>query len=311
VAVDVGTEAIPAVLRSTLVAETGIRFAADSDPNSFVHSGNDFSGTPLVVDNRNPDLESDAIGSYWGPDGPTADRTAGRVTTDPFLTEPPASLFGAGTFEELLATQAFAVDLEFPAGSVYAFGTPAPLATNLSETFDSFEGVVYTFDESSQSWAIADGSETLGPMEAVVVVPTSDARAVVDFEDGTPARATTRSLSPGWNFVAPRYTADAEDALSSDTIAATDLLSVFDEPESLYGDPGDRFVHYQFVGESGTTTSCDFYCEEPATPVSPRLSAFGGYFVYATDSGTIPGVVPSGVDLEDFLTVIPMAGETT
>ncbi|WP_276257440.1 right-handed parallel beta-helix repeat-containing protein [Haloglomus litoreum] len=311
VTADVGTGAIVAVVLSTLETETGIRFAPDSDPNSYVHSGNDFSATTLAVDNRNPALESDAFASYWGPDGPTADRTAGRVNTDPFLTEPPASVLDEGTFEELLEVQAFAVDLEFPAGSVYAFGTPAPLETNLTETFGDFDGVVYTFDESTQSWTIADGSEVLGPMEAVVVVPTSDARAVVDFEDSTPARATTRSLSPGWNFVAPRYTADAEDALSSDTIAATDLLSVFGEPESLYGDPGDRFIHYQFVEETGSAGSCDFYCEEPATTTSPRISAFGGYFVYVTEPGTIPGVVPSGVGLEDFLRLLPAAEDET
>jgi hypothetical protein len=127
-------------------------------------------------------------------------------------------------------------------------------------------------------------------MDAVAVVPTTDTTAVIDFADAPIPLATSRQFTTaGWHFVAPRMYTNAEEAFSTRTLGATDLLEAFSQPEGQALSPGDSFGQYTFSpdrtsqGDAGT----------------PRVSAFSGYFVYVDETGIVPGTVPHGVRSEN------------
>lgn len=254
---------------------------------------NDLSETEVALrnDNESADLYFNQL-NYYGPRGPTDERIVGNWdNVEPFLTD--AS--GIDEYVTAQTTQSFGYDFEFDAGRQYAFGTPGPLSANLSTVFDDFDGAIYLYDSTSDSWTLASGDEVLGPMEAVVVVPTTDARAMVDFADATPARATSRQLdTTGWHFVAPRMHTNAEEAFSTRTVGVTDLLTAFEDPEDPdWGSAADSFGRYTFSPDR-TSQGTD----------APTVNPFTGYFVYVDDPGTIPGAVPDGVDVSKFIDLL-------
>ncbi len=157
-------------------------------------------------------------------------------------------------------------------GGVYSFGTPGGLEGTLAEAFDDFDGAIYRYDADAGTWALADGADRLEALEAVVVIPETDARAVVDFRDETPARPTQRTLEPGWQFVAPRSYNSAEAAFDARrTLSAIDLLNLYELPR---GSPHFPTIRTSFglaatnsrrpktIGSSATTTS-------PNSPSAP------------------------------------------
>ncbi|WP_207586237.1 right-handed parallel beta-helix repeat-containing protein [Halomontanus rarus] len=281
------------VIDNEIDAQHGVYVTEDALTSQLEVHLNDLSATDVALQNDN---ESSAVLfaalNYYGPRGPTDDRVVGNwENTDPFLTD-------ASGIDEYLATQntqSFGFDVEFEAGKQYAFGTPGRLSANLSTVFDDFDGAVYLYDSDAESWTLATGDEVLGPMDAVAVVPTTDTRAMINFADATPARATSRQLdTTGWHFVAPRMYADAEEAFSTRTVGATDLLNTFEEPEDPeLGSVADSFGRYTFAPDR--TSQGDG---------APTVNPFTGYFVYVDDPGTIPGAIPDGVGVSDFIGLI-------
>ncbi|WP_276255294.1 right-handed parallel beta-helix repeat-containing protein [Halomontanus rarus] len=277
------------VIGNEIDARHGVYVTEDAMTSQLEIHLNDLSATDVALQNNNA---SSAVLfttlNYYGPRGPTDDRVVGNwENLEPFLTD-------ASGIDEFLTTentQSFGFDLEFEAGKQYAFGTPGRLSANLSTVFDDFDGAVYLYDSTTDSWTLATGDEVLGPMDAVAVVPTTDTRAVVDFADATPARATSRHLdTTGWHFVAPRMHTDAEEAFSTRTVGVTDLLDTFEEPEDPeLGSMADSFGRYTFSPDR--TSQGDG---------APTVNPFTGYFVYVDDPGTIPGAVPDGVGISEF-----------
>lgn len=273
-------------------ATTGV-YATETAGLNFQAVLNDLSATEVAL--RNDNTTASVFFSqlnYYGPNGPADGRIVGNWdNVEPFLTDPS----GMDDYESTQTTQAFGYDFEFDAGGQYAFGTPGTLSANLSTMFGDFDGAIYLYDSASDSWTLATGDEVLGPMEAVVVVPTTDTRAVVDFADATPALATSRQLdTTGWHFVAPRMHTNAEEAFSTRTVGVTDLLATFDEPTDL--DPwsaADSFGRYTFSSDRTSQGNS-----------APTVNPFTGYFVYVDDPGTIPGAVPDGVRYPDLETIL-------
>lgn len=263
-------------------AWTGVDLASMVHITKTMVGMNDLSNTTVAIDNGNSSspVPLVAMGNWYGPRGPVNTSVEGDVTYEPFLTAPPDQV-------DANETQQFGFDLDMTAGQVYALGTPAPLEENLSTVFGDFDGAVYLWDESGGSWTLASGDETLGPMDAVAVVATSDARAVLDFADATPPRPTERQLSTGWNFVAPRSYDDLSDGFSTTTVGITDVSQSMAGPTGQPAAPGDYFGHYSLSG------SIEDYGG------GPRVSPFEGYFVYVDETGSIPGTVLYGERADD------------
>lgn len=282
VSVSYQTPAYVAAATNTINATTGIHVAPDYPVAAFnpYVTANDFAATDVAINNSNASRTVWVPLNYYGPRGPTDDRLDGLLQdVEPFLTAPQSNV--DQNWQESLQT--FGYDLEYQAGGIYTLGTPASLERNLSETFGDFDGAVYLYDETTQSWSLATGDETLGPMEPVVVVPNTDARAVVDFRDVTPAQPTEREVVAGWNFVSARHYGPAEGAFSTETTALSDLVNPYGQAGDQPSLRGDSFGHYAFTVGSADPTA------------GPRVSPFAGYFVYATDSGTIPASVFDGI----------------
>jgi parallel beta-helix repeat protein len=279
------------VRNNTIDAARGVYFASQNLPAENRVVANDFTASDVALINDAGEFTVNATLNYFGPRGPTDGDVVGNVTAEPFLTtkEAMADVVDNGT------TQQFGYNVAFEAGKVYAFGTPGPLEDDLATVFDSFEGAVYIYDSTSDSWSLATGDEVLGAMEAVAVVPTTTTTAVIDFADAPIPLATSRQFtSTGWHFVAPRMYTDAEEAFSTRTLGTTDLVGAFAQPDGQALGPGDSFGQYTFSpdrtsqGDAGT----------------PRVSAFTGYFVYVDDTGTVPGAVPRGVRSENVEQII-------
>lgn len=287
VGVRVEDEGSAAVLRnSTVDAPLGLDLTADASVANSGVSFVDLGNTTVPIRNNNTTALPAQL-SYFGPDGPRDAQGQLRLT-DPFLTAPP----GAVNPQEL---QEFGVDLELPAGRVYSLGAPGGMERTLAETFDDFDGAVYLYNGSAQTWELADGTERLDALEAVVVVPTTDARAVVEFRETTPAQPAERTLEPGWQFVAPRSFDTAERGFDTDrTLAAIDLLHLYALPEDFDAGPSSDadldFTSYEFQRQ---TLYGDGYAN------SVQVSPFGGYFVYVTQESTVPARVPDGVTVDE------------
>ncbi|WP_207589009.1 right-handed parallel beta-helix repeat-containing protein [Halomontanus rarus] len=282
------------IFRSIVVAPVGVELDETVPAANSEVTFTDLSET-------NVSIRNDGVGglearmNYYGPRGPTA--TEGEVLfASPFLTAPPQAVNPA----EL---QEFAVELEMPAGEVYTLGAPGGLERPLAEVFDEFEGAVYRYDGDAGEWTLADGTERLDALEAVVVVPETDTRAVVEFREATPAEPTQRTLEPGWRFVTPRSYGAAEQAFHvSKTLEATDLLHLYALPDSPLDVPYDAsdfaFTSYEF--QDSTYGDID----GPTRTVSP----FAGYFVYVTEESTVPARVPDGVTYPEFEEILTMDG---
>jgi len=275
---------VSATVRTSHVTNTpvGIATVSDADVGNVQVRFTNLTGNAVAIRNDNRSVSLDAANNYFG--GACAAPTIeGPVTIRPMLHGPeragPAATGSGGG-----ASQEFEYCLELDAGETYAVGFPGPSKHNLSTTFDEFEGAVYLYNETSQSWELADGDETPGALEAVVVVPTTDTRAFVEFADASPARPTERQLgSEGWHLVAPRQYANAESGFSTRTVGLTDLLHVY-EPPSNQPKAGDAFTTYRFTGDRNG---------------GPTVSPFTGYFVYVDEPGTVPATVPAGITVDD------------
>lgn len=200
------------------------------------------------------------------------------VFYDPFLTAPVEEVS-----TELDETQQFATDVSMEPGATYAFGVPGPVEGTIGEMFSDFDGVVYTFDASAQEWSQATGDEELAALEAVVVVPETEARAVIEFQAyGGPSVPPTTDLTEGWNFIGAAEYGAAEHAYASSADPAR-IVKLYDEPQQQ-GRTGDDFGTYTFGADSD----------------GPDVSAMSGYFVYVEDDGSLAANLPPGASVDDF-----------
>ncbi|WP_312907582.1 right-handed parallel beta-helix repeat-containing protein [Natronosalvus caseinilyticus] len=285
------------VINASIEADVGVHLTSDVEiANESLIAFSDLTGTNVSIQNEAPDPLAVPL-NYWGPRG-EVDAVGPVTNVEPFLTASPQNT-------SLRTLQEFGIDLEMPAGGVYSFGTPGGLDGTLSEVFDDFDGAIYRYDADAQAWTLADGTERLEALEAVVVVPETDARAVVDFRDATPAQPTQRTLKPGWQFMAPRSYDSAEAAFDTRrTLAAIDLLNLYElptgQPALPYHPHELVFTSYEFQETESTYLIDDRYVYEQ--PVSP----YGGYFVYVTEESTVPARVPNGVTYDELAEMLEL-----
>lgn len=204
------------------------------------------------------------------------------VYYDPFLTAPVDEVK-----PDLEKTQQFATEVVMEPGEKYAFGVPGPVEGNLSTMFSDFDGAVYVFDSSSQEWRLADGDEELAALEAVVVVPKSEARVVVEFQDYSgPSAPPTKDLSKGWNFLGSPQYGPAEQAYASSADPAR-IAKFFEEPQRQ-SRRGDDFGAYTFGADRH----------------GPDVSGLSGYFVYVEEDGSVAGNMPRGASVADYFELV-------
>ncbi|MFB6235806.1 MAG: S8 family serine peptidase [Halopenitus sp.] len=247
--------------------------------------GEEFGALPVLAplnyygDDRGPAIGDDIVID----DEPTVFEESGwdiepAVYYDPFLTAP-VDQVSLDPDE----TQQFGTDVVMEPGKKYAFGVPGPVQGNLSDMFNNFEGVVYVFDAETQEWSLATGDEQLSALEAVVVVPQTEARFVTKFENyGGPSVPPTTDLSEGWNFIGASEYGPAEEAYASSADLAR-IAKFFEEPERQ-GRRGDDFGTYTFGADSH----------------GPDVSATSGYFVYAKQNGSMAANLPKGASVADY-----------
>ncbi len=273
-----GWSAETRLLRNRVDAPTGV--AVTTDPGAVHVRYNHLRATDVAVsyEGREP---LDARLNYFGDRGPVDTSVPDTVAYDPFLTAPPDAV------ETGNATR-IATDLELSAGETYALGVPGPTNQSIRDVLgSSFAGDVSRYNPTADRWEPVTGDGRLADVDALDafrVVPENDTRAVVAFRsDGAPPAAGTGShpkartpgeapLVPGWNFVAAPAYASVEDAFDDASANVTRVRPAFAQPDSQLGPRGDLDDVYRLGNASA----------------SPNASAFAGYFVYATERGTLP-----------------------
>ncbi|WP_255246086.1 S8 family serine peptidase [Halolamina sp. CBA1230] len=199
----------------------------------------------------------------------------GDVAYEPFLTAPPEQV-------DTNETRRFGVDLTLEAGNVYGVGVPGATDQTVSELFsDGFEGAVYGFDATDQSWTLLSGDDPVGALQGLAVVADSDGRMTITHHVGTgsPTAPGQQTLTEGWNFVgAPEYDG-LNEAFGAGTVDPTLAMSPFASPETQPGPSGGFDGVYRFDGSAST---------------APEASAYQGYFVFVEEESTLPSyVVPN------------------
>lgn len=220
--------------------------------------------------------------NYFGARGPDLGRVDDGITTDPFLTTEPAELnYSMGEFAR---TTEIAVDVHMQAGGTYAVGIPGPMTNDVDDVFGSFPGVVYGFDTDSNSWEVVHGTDELSALQALLVIPTEDARAVLNFQSSSPSAPGSADLVEGWNFVSSPQVAAIEDAYDVGTADPTLAVGEFAGPSSHLGPQSELDGTYTFSGVSGT---------------GPTVSPFTGQFVFSQQAGTVPSVLTTNPTMSE------------
>lgn len=261
---------------------------------------NDFNVSEMDAGILNKDLDHslDATLNWWESDrGPSTGSMApsfsdwiaggvvGEVTYDPFLTAPQDQV----DHED---TQQFAHDLNVAVG-VGSIGVPGATETTVLEIFDENqngelddlgESAIYAFDASSDSWELADPSASLDALDALVVVSDDGGRAVVDLADSpSPMPPGEGDAFEGWNLMSAPFYGTADAAFGAGSANAERIVHLYEQPSSQpYGDGADPIRTFDIGSGEGFDTE-----------------AYGGYWVYVDEDGTIAGVVPAGVSASD------------
>ncbi|WP_232686823.1 beta strand repeat-containing protein [Halobacterium zhouii] len=226
--------------------------------------------------------------------GPDASEMGSDVTYDSFLTAPPG--------ETSQALQQYGHDFTVPGDGVpHAVGFPADVDATYGELFADCNGVVYIFDAEDEAWQQVDAERQVDPMDAVVVVADERIEVTVDYEDAASDELTTpgeKNLEAGWNFVAAPQHGSAETAFAA--TAGGDVVRVISQYETAasapYGWNGDGFGTYTF-DQSGQ-----------ASAATPTVSPYGGYWVYASDDGSLAGVTYPGMAYSEMIDALTTTG---
>jgi hypothetical protein len=166
--------------------------------------------------------------------------------------------------------------------TAYAVGFPGPVAGTVGDVFTEFEGAIWAYDAEDQTWFQPDADDELDSLDALVVVPDDGetARAVVSYESADRPTPGEKDLEAGWNFVAAPQYGSPEDALAASTADPVRVVDTFANPADVRRD-GFR-LHTLGTGDA------------------PLLTPNTGYWVYATEDGTLGANVPSGVTASEY-----------
>ena len=166
-------------------------------------------------------------------------------------------------------------------GEVHALGVPGEIDGTFADAFpEGLDGLqtVYAYDNGWEQ-VVDFENETVEPLDAYVLSTTGDGpdeiELAVSLETGT--SPTTRSVGPGWEFIAASAFSDAETSFggADGAVTAMDrygMPSADDHPEV------SPFPNYLFG-------SYEWGVEPPA------VSPFNGYFVYFDSSDDVPVVL--------------------
>jgi hypothetical protein len=276
----------------------GVNVGANVDDLSEITvRANDFEGGQFGIhvadDAQDADGSIQATLNYWsassGPSGVAGGEgvpvTAG-VTVSPSLPEPTTE------YDDVRDVTGGTYSVTVPGNgttSVVAF--PADVDGTVAEVFGEFDGNLWAWNATSDSWdRVKNGDREIDALDAFVVSPDEDTTEMTitytfASADDAPSVPPERSLDEGWNLVAAPQFGDAGDAFSASTADPARVLKTYRGPSGEPFAPG-------FESATGVVGDSD--------PVSP----FEGYWVYATDDGTLAGNVPPGTDatdLEDLL----------
>jgi subtilisin family serine protease len=253
------------------------------DPSSVNLRFNDLEGTNESINNTLVGT-LDARLNYYGDNGPGTQTFSGPVVTEPFLTASPE--MAAEGVNDLDSTPHWGIDVELEAGSDYTVGVPGPASGTVGEMFDEFEGVIYGFDESDQSWEQLTADDSVSSLDAMLVIPETDTRAVLSFahDRDTPDAPDQHELTEGWNFVTSPEAADVSTAFGYATEEVTVVSNVYQQPSVDIGP------------QSGIEGTHHLGRDNPNATVSP----FTGYFVFVEDDGYLPAYLGEDPTMGEF-----------
>ena len=287
---------------------TGIIVGSSADASTIEVTRNN-----LVLD-RNPVLRtSSAIGvfnqdddildarlNWWGSNrGPRASSSsgiAGAVGYDPFLTSPKENI----NADDVGDTQQFAQDIVVPADQeITAVGFPGPTDQTVGEAFSDFNGTIYEYNRENGSFeSVTDGSREISSLDAFVVTQDNnetkrkDVQVVIEYANAAPEEEFpgSKTIEPGFNFIAPRGVGDAYGAFNSPSDRET-IYGTYSQPE---GDsaflPVGSVVDPSFVESTFGPEQDD-----------PVVNPYSGYLVFTEEERTITTYVQSGVTADEIL----------
>lgn len=203
---------------------------------------------------------------------------------------------------ELGSEPAFEFSLE--AGETYAVGVPGPIEGGTVGDIvpEDADATVYAYDVAESDLATdedadleriadspraaagfseADPDDEVDALDALLVEADEDLTLTITMagapDDGTIAPPET-SLEEGWNFVAAPLYAPADDAFAMSSAPVTTVMSIQDAPASQMTPPAE-FDGIEVLADD-------------------HVDPFGGYFVFAAESGTLGGAVHEGMTLD-------------
>jgi len=191
-------------------------------------------------------------------------------------------------------------EFELSAGTAYSLGFPGPVEGTLGDVLDESDiEEVLIYNTTTGEFEPASYDAPIEPLSAVVVVPSNDTTATIEFagEPGSPRRTPVqRDVQEGWNFVAPSTFAEPTEGF----VGSSDVVRVrgdYVEPVTSMA-PTGGFQGIETTAQLGTDVA------KPPTPYggnvdtygseSGLVSPFAGYFVFFDDSGKQSAAVSKG-----------------
>jgi hypothetical protein len=272
----------------------GVNVSANvADLSEITVRGNDFESGQFGI--HVADDAQDATGSiqasfnYWnassGPSGVAGGEgvpvTAG-VTASPSLPDPTSE------YEDVREVTGGTYSVTVPAdGEPRVVAFPADVEGTAGEVFGNFSGNVFAYDAASGSWdRVEDANREVDALDAFVVVPDENASdltisyTLASSATDEPSVPPEADLDAGWNLVgAPQFGA-ADEAFGASTADPARVLKTYRGPTGEPFAPG-------FESTTGVVGDTD------------TVSPFEGYWVYATEDGTLAGNAPPGTDASD------------
>jgi len=258
-----------------------------------------FFGDQAGFDPADADI-LDARLNWWGNErGPRASSSsgiAGAVGYDPFLVTPAENI----NADDVGDTQQFAQDVVVPADQeITAVGFPGPTDQTVGEAFSEFNGTIYEYNRENGSFeSVTDGSREISSLDAFVVTQDNnetkrkDVQVVIEYANAAPEEEFpgSKTIEPGFNFIAPRGVGDAYGAFNSPSDRET-IYGTYSQPE---GDsaflPVGSVVDPRFVESTFGPEQDD-----------PVVNPYSGYLVFTEEERTITTYVQSGVTADEIL----------
>jgi hypothetical protein len=261
--------------------------------NNFVESG---TAGIYATDGSSVDARWNWFGADNGPGGSATDGvltgsgdaieadSSSDIWYDAFLTAPKDDVI-----QDPDKTVQYAHDFVM-AGSqgLQSIGFPAPGQVQFQVQDDDGDAIVWAYDDG-EFMQLTSANPQVETLDAFIVGNLDhgeNARVVVDFAD-QPNAPGSKSLEEGWNFVAAPQYGDAEDVLTS-TGSIERVTQAYDQAASQ-----------PRPSTAPSPTASVFSYPMGSDADGPTLSAYGGYWIYVTESGQLVAAVPPGVTLNE------------